>query len=111
VRPRSNEKGAAPARTAPHTQDPAAARLTGSRASQGTASGPALAALVGYITGGTDRAPLDRLCAAARDGRALIDGGVDRTTVVAALVVAAEVAGVPRRVAEAVVARTLRGAR
>jgi hypothetical protein len=115
VSPPSNEKGAAPARTAPHTQDPAATRLTGSRASQGTAtpdtSGPALDTLVGYVTGGTDRAPLDRLCAAALDGRALVEGGADRTTVAVALVVAAEAAGVPRRVAETVLLRTMRGAR
>lgn len=67
--------------------------------------------LVGYVTGGQDRSPLDRLYSAACDGRALIDAGADRTTVIAALVVAAEAAGVPRQVAETVLRRTLRSAR
>ena len=68
----------------------------------------ALDSLVGYVTGGQDRTPLDRLYAAARDGRALMHAGADQVTVIAALVVAAEAVQVPRRVAEAVLRRTLR---
>ncbi len=69
----------------------------------------ALDSLVGYVTGGQDRSPLDRLHVAACDGRALMHAGADRVTVIAALVVAAETVGVPRQVAEAVLRRTLRG--
>jgi hypothetical protein len=63
--------------------------------------------VVGYVTGGQDRTPLDRLHVAARDGRALMHAGADQVTVIAALVVAAETVGVPRQVAEAVLRRTL----
>ncbi len=110
-------RGAAPltTETAPKETETTATAKSRMPHVHGTASpghsGPALATLVGYVTDGTDRAPLDRLCAAARDGRALVDGGADRTTVAVALVVAAEVAGVPRRVAETVLLRTMRGAR
>jgi hypothetical protein len=70
-----------------------------------------LPALVQYVTGGGDRPPLDRLHSAARDGRELIKVGTQQVAVVASLTFAAEAAGVPRRVAEEVLLRTLRGAR
>lgn len=74
-------------------------------------SSAALPALVEYVTRGTDRPALDRLHSAARDGRELIEGGAQRVAVIASLTLAAEAAGVPRRVAEEVLLRTLRGAR
>jgi hypothetical protein len=43
-------------------------------------------------------------------GRELIAGGGQRVAVIASLTLAAEAAGLPRRVAEAVIGRTLRGA-
>ena len=70
-----------------------------------------LNSVVGYVTGGQDRIPLDRLCAAARNGCALMHAGADRVTVIAALVVAVEAAEVPRQVAEAVLRWSLRDAR
>ena len=45
----------------------------------------ALDSLVGYVTGGQDRSPLDRLCAAARDGRARVGTRADPMPVIAAL--------------------------
>ncbi|MGY1985450.1 hypothetical protein ACI792_04430 [Blastococcus sp. SYSU DS0669] len=68
-------------------------------------------ALVRYVIDGRDASPLDRLCRAARDARSLTGSSADRVTVVAALTTAAEAAGLPRRVAEAVLRRTLRGRR
>ncbi len=70
-----------------------------------------LAGLVGYVIGGRDRPALDRLRTAAGHGAKLIECGADRTGVAFRMVLAAEVAGVARRDAEAVVRAALSGAR
>ncbi|SET33179.1 hypothetical protein [Geodermatophilus poikilotrophus] len=92
------------------TRETAAAKLTASTSDDtaGADSSGRLAALVAYVIDGRDRLPLDRLCSAAYDGRAAVEDGADRVAVIAALTAAAEAAGVPRRVAEAVLRQTLR---
>ncbi|MDP9460844.1 MAG: hypothetical protein M3Q22_11570 [Actinomycetota bacterium] len=87
-----------------------AAKLTASTSDDtaGTDNSGRLATLVSYVIENRDRTPLDRLCSAARHGRELIEDGADRVTVMAALTTGAEAAGLPRRVAEAVLRRTLR---
>ncbi len=70
-----------------------------------------LRGLTAYVTGGRDRTPLDRLTTAARHGRELVENGADRVTVVAALTLAAEAAGLPRRRVEDVLRDVLRGPR
>ncbi len=106
-------RGAAPAdhRNRPQDTETAAAKLTASTSDDtaGADTSGGLATLVGYVIDGRDRTPLDRLCWAAREGRSSVEGGADRVTVVAALTTAAEAAEVPRRVAEEVLLRTLRG--
>ena len=109
-------RGAAPAdhRNRPQDTEYAAAAKPAASHDHGTASqdtSPGLPALVEYVACGTGRPALDRLHAAAWDGRELIESGVGRTTVITALVAAAEVAGLPRRVAEEVLLRTLRSVR
>lgn len=70
-----------------------------------------LAGLVGYVIGGgRDRSALARLTTAAHHGRELVENGADPVTVIASLT-AAEVAGLPRVLAEAVLVPVLRGAR
>ncbi len=106
-------RGAAPAhhRNRPQDTETAAAKLTAPQSDDMAEAdtSPRLAALIGDIIHGRDRTPLDRLCWAAREGRSSVEGGADRVTVVAALTTAAEAAEVPRRVAEEVLLRTLRG--
>lgn len=105
-----NDEGAVPARTAP--QETAAARLTVSTSDDNarTDSSKPLSQLVGYVISGRDNTPLNRLYTAAKLGRGLVEVGVDRVSVAASLTLAGEAAGVPRRVAEAVVGKVMRGA-
>ncbi len=108
-------RGAAPAdhRNRPQDTETATAKYASGDHDRtaGTDGSAALAALVGYVIHGRDRTPLDRLCWAAREGRSSVEDGADLVTVAAALTTAAEAAGLPRRVAEGVLRRTLRGGR
>ncbi len=92
------------------TREAAAAKLTAWTPDDtaGNDSSVRLAALVGYVIEGCDHTPLDRLCSAARDGHEVTEGGVGRTTVIAALIAAAEAAGLSRRMDESVLRRMLR---
>ena len=111
-----NGRGAAPAdhRNRPQDTEYAAAAKPAASHDHGTAhpdSSAGLPALVQYFAGGTDRPALDRLHLAAVRGRAMVEDGAQRTAVIASLTLAAEAAGLPRVVAEAVQRRVLRGAR
>ncbi len=112
-----NGRGAAPAdhRNRPQDAENATAAKQATSHHHGTAGtdGPArlLPSLLGYVTGGRDRPALDRLRTAAGHGAELIECGADRTGVAFRMVLAAEVAGVARRDAEAVVRAALGGAR
>jgi hypothetical protein len=104
-----------PAPTKGNRAEDAAAVKPHNVSSQGTAGAdsPArlLRPLIGYVTGGLDRPALDRLRTAARHGALLVDRGAERTGVVLHLVLAAEIVGVGRHDAEAVVRAALGGAR
>ncbi len=109
-------RGAAPAdhRNRPQDTETATAKYApGDHDRTAGADSPArlLPPLLGYVTGGRDRPALDRLRTAAGYGAELIECGADRTGVVFRKVLAAEVAGVARRDAEAVVRAALSGAR
>jgi hypothetical protein len=112
-----NGRGAAPAdhRNRPQDTEYAAAAKLATSHDHGTAAtdSPArlLPPLLGYVTGGRDRPALNRLRTAAVHGRELVGRGADRTGVIFRLTLAAEIAGVARRDAEAVVRAVLGGAR
>ncbi len=92
--------------------DAAATQYVTRQSTAGT-DGPArlLSPLAAYVTGGRDRPALDRLRTAADHGRELVHRGARITDVAFHLILAAELVGVGRPDAEAVLRLALAGRR